>query len=238
MRTRHEFRFGTRQVVLIGLASLVIWGLTFVLGVLVGRETRRASAPGSATAGVGSTEKTRRPAKVERASTEERLTFYETLTAPTPTVPVVRPPTVEEKIVPAEPPREPAVRAPERVAPRPPPETPPPRAKSARPAVTKSEPLPPSPPALAPQTPAPAAEASLWTVQVSSFRSRTLAEELRAKLAVRGFDAYLVSMTTEDGRVRHRVRVGGFVAKGDAEQVATELRNEPNLNPFVTSRGR
>jgi len=83
-----------------------------------------------------------------------------------------------------------------------------------------------------------AAEAQLWTVQVSSFRSRILAEELRQHLAGRGFDAYLVSTATEEGRVRHRVRVGGFSARAEAERVAAELKSERNLNPFVTTRAR
>jgi len=78
----------------------------------------------------------------------------------------------------------------------------------------------------------------LWTVQVSSFRSRALAEELRARLATRGFDAYLLSAATEEGRVRYRVRVGAYPARVEAERVAAELRTERTLSPFVTPRSR
>src|SRR5262249_7704268 len=53
-----------------------------------------------------------------------------------------------------------------------------------------------------------------WTVQVSSFRSRALADELRSQLTAKGFDAYLVSVTTEEGRGRHRGRVGGVRPRG------------------------
>ncbi len=73
---------------------------------------------------------------------------------------------------------------------------------------------------------------------MSSFRGRSLAEELRGRLAAKGFDAYLVSVTTEDGRVRHRVRVGRFATRSEAERVAGELRAERDVNPFVTTGAR
>ena len=73
-------------------------------------------------------------------------------------------------------------------------------------------------------------------MQVSAFRSRSLAEELRARLAARGFDAYVFPSITEDGRPRYRVRVGAYPTRGDAERVAGELRSERGLNPLVTPR--
>jgi cell division septation protein DedD len=82
------------------------------------------------------------------------------------------------------------------------------------------------------------AEPQLWTVQVSSFRSRALADELRTRLGTRGHDAYLLSAATEEGRVRYRVRVGAFATRVEAERVAAELRAERTLNPFVTPRTR
>jgi cell division septation protein DedD len=82
------------------------------------------------------------------------------------------------------------------------------------------------------------ADGRLWTVQVSSFRSRALADELLARLSAKGFDAYLVSVTTDEGRVRHRVRVGGYASRAEAERVAGQLRSERNLSPFVTTRSR
>jgi cell division septation protein DedD len=75
-------------------------------------------------------------------------------------------------------------------------------------------------------------------VQVSAFRSRALAEELRARLAARGFDAYVFPSITEDGRPRYRVRIGTYPARSDAERVAAELRSERGLNPLVTPRTR
>lgn len=234
---QHEIRIGTRQLWVFACAALVICGLTFVLGILVGREMGGASGGGvraGASAAAGSADKAGRGGRPERAASEERLTFYQTLTAPTPTAPVVAPPVVEERIVQDAP----ALPKPARKAERRPAVVEPTasRAAAARAPGAMAAPAVPS------VAPAPSqgvsSEPPLWTVQVSSFRSRSLAEELRARLASRGFDVYLVSTATEDGRVRHRVRVGSFAAKVDAERVATELRGERNLNPFVTSRAR
>jgi cell division septation protein DedD len=99
----------------------------------------------------------------------------------------------------------------------------------------------PSAAAIAPQVPQGApgpGEPQLWTIQVSSFRSKALAEELRARLQTRGLDAYLLSAATEEGRVRYRVRVGAYQSRSEAERVAGELRSERTLSPFVTLRAR
>jgi cell division protein FtsN len=244
VRPRHEFRFGTREVVVLGGVALVIWGLTFTLGVLVGREVEpkalRTAAPGGAppaepTATAVRPQRPGQSEKAERTATEERLTFYRTLTAPTAELPVLDRRAVEERLVPADAP-----------APGPKPEAAPSSALSSRPVPDRAAPpratqgaarVP--PPAVPAQTASSAsAEPQLWTVQVSSFRTRGLADELRARLAARGFDAYVVSISGEEGRVRHRVRVGSFPSRGEAERVLQDLRHERNLNPFVTARTR
>jgi cell division septation protein DedD len=75
-------------------------------------------------------------------------------------------------------------------------------------------------------------------VQVSALRSRPLADDLRSRLASRGFDAYILASVTEDGRQRYRVRVGSYPTRSDAERVASDLRSERGLNPLVTPRTR
>ena len=256
---RHEFRVGRREMVVFAAATVLVWALTFVFGILVGRELTGgrsgvAVAPGAA---VPATPPERTTAKkVEPAGaggSEERLTFYKTLTAPTLEIPPPVPPRIEERIVPHDPPStsapvperaaSPAPASPE-AATRPVPVARPVPA-SRPPAIARAEPAAKAVPAPKPAAEPPRAEppredpsARAWTVQVSSFRSRALADELRGRLASRGFDAYLVSLTTEDGRVRHRVRVGGYATRGEAERVAGELRSERDLNPFVTTRAR
>ncbi len=271
-RTHHEFRFGRRELVVLGAVFCLIASLVFAAGIVVGREMAR----GKGAARADATREHRLPepeglrggeAPVKTAATraEEKVTFYRTLTAPTQDLPQVGKPTIEERLVPKEEPAtsvaanvapEPARAAPEppRPAlevPRPAPEAP--RAAPERHTPKAAEAAPaPRParvaraPAAAPARPAPAqvaaatttAEPEAWTVQVSAFRSRSLAEELRARLAARGFDAYVFPSITEDGRPRYRVRVGTYPTRSDAERVAIELRNERGLNPLVTPRTR
>lgn len=238
-RPRHEFRFGTRELALLAATILVVAGLTFVFGMLVGREmTGPARAPraGAGAPGRGEPGPASAPnapsAKVAAAKREERLTFYRTLTAPTADFPAVGPPTIEERMVPRE---EPPAAKPE-ARPTPPPKragTSPGTTVATRPPVAAVHPAP-----EAASAPAAPGEPAPWTVQVSSFRSRTLAEELRGRLAARGFEAYLLSAATEEGRVRYRVRVGSFPSRAEAERVAADLRTERGLNPYVTPRPR
>ncbi len=221
---RHEVRLGSRELAIAGCAFLLVWVLTFIFGVLVGREFAGPAGPApkaAASAGAGGlAERGESPGKAERLRAEERLTFYETLTAPTPTLPAVGPPTVEERIVPREPQTRPAVPRPERRG-----------GAGGSGGAAKAR--------VAAATPAAAGPAEpLWTVQVSSFRSRALAEDLRKRLAARGYDAYLLAVATEEGRVRHRVRVGGFPTRTEAERVAAELRADRHPSVFVTTRSR
>ena len=264
-RTHHEFRFGRRELVVLGAVFCLIAGLVFAAGIVVGREIARGKGAARADAtrehrlpepeGLRGSEA---PVKTAATRAEEKVTFYRTLTAPTQDLPKVGKPTIEERLVPKEEPttsaaadaaEEPARAVPEppRAAPevpRPAPERRTPKAAEVVPSPRPARPA--RAPAAAPVRPAPTqlaaatttAEPEAWTVQVSAFRSRSLAEELRARLAARGFDAYVFPSITEDGRPRYRVRVGTYPTRSDAERVAVELRSERGLNPLVTPRTR
>ncbi|HEX2500678.1 MAG TPA: SPOR domain-containing protein [Methylomirabilota bacterium] len=253
-RARHEFRFGGRELVVIAVVFCLVVGVVFAAGVVVGRETARgkgsARVEGARESRLADPEGLRggdTTAKTAATRAEEKVTFYRTLTAPTHDLPQVGKPTIEERLVPkeelADSPAAPAAQvapepprvAPERRTPKPPEAAPAPRpARAPRAAAAPS--IRPGPTQLA-ATQA-AAEPEAWTVQVSAFRSRALAEELRARLAARGFDAYVFPSITEDGRPRYRVRIGTYPARSDAERAAAELRSERGLNPLVTPRTR
>jgi cell division septation protein DedD len=257
-RARHEFRFGGRELVVLGAVFCLIAGLVFVAGVVVGREMTRpqgARAEGGSEHRLPDPEESRgteTPVKTAATRAEERVTFYRTLTTPTQDLPQAGKPTIEERLVPKEEPPSASTGAdvvPEapRVAPGPQRAAPPRRtARAPEPAPGPRPPRAARAPAASPVRPVPAqlaaapatAEPEAWTVQVSAFRSRSLAEELRSRLAVRGFDAYVFPSITEDGRPRYRVRIGTYPARSDAERVAVELRSERGLNPLVTPRTR
>jgi cell division septation protein DedD len=263
-RARHEFRFGGRELLVLGAVSCLVAGLLFAGGVLVGREFgRKGAARADAVRELGRRDpdgaRSETPAKTAATRTEEKVTFYRTLTAPEPELPQAVKPTIEEHLVPKDEaaPRTPAhavapassgapaagvVEAPE-ASPAPERVTPPalPTPKAAEPArlprpvrAAKAAPVRPAPAQLT-AAPAPSSP-DVWTVQVSAFRSRALAEELRSRLAARGFDAYVFPSITEDGRPRYRVRVGTYASRVDAERAAGDLRSERGLNPLVTPR--
>jgi cell division protein FtsN len=250
-RARHEFRFGIRELVVLGAVFCLIAGLLFAAGVLAGREMAREKGTARVEplreSGRADAEGLRgeTPPKTAATRTEEKVTFYRTLTAPTSELPQVGKPTIEERLVPKEEPSLPgavpgAVDAPPE-PPRATPERRPPKGPEAAPGPrparsTRAPSVRPTPPQLA--AAATATEPEAWTVQVSAFRSRSLADDLRARLAARGFDAYVLTSVTEDGRPRYRVRVGAYPTRGDAERVSAELRSERGLNPLVTPRTR
>jgi hypothetical protein len=108
-RARHDFRFGTRELVVLGGLVCLIAGLVFVAGVVVGRETTRGRGPAHVEAGRDPRRddvERLRPgeASVKTAAThaEEKVTFYRTLTAPTQDVPQLGKPTIEERLVPTD----------------------------------------------------------------------------------------------------------------------------------------
>src|SRR5688572_5500968 len=115
---------------------------------------------------------------------------------------------------------------------------PPPRpVKPAKPedtVVIASRPAP-APAVPAAPTPAAAAPAGGYTVQVGAYRARPPADALRATLLAAGHDAD-VTESTAGGEARYRVRVGSFATRDAARAVAARLSAERTLSAFVTAR--
>jgi hypothetical protein len=104
---RHEFRFGTRELVVLGGFACLIAGLVFVAGIVVGRETTRGKGPAHVEAGrdprrddVEGLRPGEASVKIADTRAEEKVTFYRTLTAPTQDVPQLGKPTIKERLVP------------------------------------------------------------------------------------------------------------------------------------------
>ena len=143
---------------------------------------------------------------------QDKLTFYQTLTAPLGATPP-----------PAKPDPHARTAAPARVSPATP--------RASEPAVAR--PLPESRPAVRP----PSTEAAEWTVQVGVFKSAGQAEAVKKRLArgtLRRPDHHRGA--AEDGQPRYRVRVGAFKSKDDAARTAERVRSDLSLSTFVTTR--
>jgi cell division protein FtsN len=219
--------------ILIAGAAVAMVVATFVVGVVVGRKwpepdmpahaasepAKKPSAPSSA----------RRSGLAEPAPERppEKLTFYQTLTAPV--GPVVSAPVV----APAKAPEPPKPRPlPERAASAP-------SATAPGPATSASAPKTVRPAALddraASRTPSPVSTGD-WAVQVGAFRDRTQAETVKKQMAAAGFDAYLAAVEAGPGEVKYKVRLGSFRSREDAGRVADRVRSERSLPAFVTAK--
>jgi len=223
---------GSLQWIALFTAGAVIMGLTFTLGVLVGRQwSRPASAAASADSGA---RKTVPPGKrgglsaaaVESSpSVEQKLTFYQTLTAPLGRGSADASQRLEAKVQPA----------PEAVRAGPPP---PPYPYASRGEILVEKPAAPEAEAAPARTQADAAGfwSGLWSVQVAAFKTQGQAASLHKQLREAGFDAYIAPAVASDGRTNYRVRVGTFKSKAEAQRMVERVRGERSLAAFVTPR--
>jgi cell division protein FtsN len=229
---------GFGQWIVLGGAVVVILGLTFTLGMLVGRQLARSNlvalgpSPSEAARRGTATPASRRGGIAAETMADrvpestDKLTFYQTLTEPlgatgAPRSDPSKPVTVK-------------VSAPEPrpAAPPAPPSTPAPAAPSLPPAA-RAPARPPAP--TAPVAAAPAAPNG-WTVQVGAFKNRHQADETRQHLAAAGLDASVVSVSAQDGQPRFRVRVGTYRTREEAVAAAQRLRAQKSLTAFATPR--
>jgi cell division septation protein DedD len=213
------------------LAALVILTLTFTLGVLVGRQWGArpsqlvvAEAPrkpvGLTRRGLGEVEADR-PRDIQ-----EKLTFYQTLTAPLgPTGQSGRARSEERSRPQTSPTASPPASAPPTA-----PTAPAAPAVSAVPAGAT-----PASSAASAAGVAGAASPSAWSVQVGAFKSRQQADGVQKRLTDAGFPAVLSTVALDDGQPRYRVRVGGVRSRGEAEQLAQQVRARLPLATLVTA---
>ncbi len=253
---------GGAQWMALGGAVLVILGLTFALGLLVGRQWARQAAT-AVVAGV--TEPAKKPAAASRRGgiaaetmadrapeSTEKLTFYKTLTEPLdgpgPASKAEAKP-VAIKIPPATPSTQPPPTAPVTAKPAP-----------APPAV-QSVSLPPAPGKAQdsrttngkttdggsagvisgpPHSNNASASAqgpqSPYTIQVGAYKNRRQADDSRQQLASAGLDAYVVTLAAQEGVARYRVRVGTYRSREEAASAAERLRTQRSLTTFVTPK--
>jgi DedD protein len=101
-------------------------------------------------------------------------------------------------------------------------------AEAATPAPT---PAPPRPSATT--TPEPRVAAGQMVIQVFSSPELDQAEKVRDRLIRGGHKAYL-SPVQVSGRTMHRVRIGPFDSRGDAQKVAEQVRKDYKLDTWVT----
>jgi cell division protein FtsN len=217
--------------VALGGAALMVLGLTFALGMLVGRQWARQTPPAAvAESGRRAAAAARRSglaaASAERAAEpQEKLTFYKTLTAPLGAVPASGKAELAPKPQPAAKPRAAPAPTADRVSD---PQTV--RADGA--ALPARAPVEDRLGAGDGERPAASAD---WAVQVGVFKSSQQAERVRKKLTDGGFPARVTPVSGGDGQTWYKVRVGGFKTRDEALKTAERVRADRALPTFVTA---
>ena len=220
---------GRAQWIALLTASALIMGLTFALGVLVGRQwSRPVAMTSSVEAGARKTIPAGKRGGLSSAdvepvpSVDQKLTFYQTLTAPLGRGSADASQRQADKARPA---RAEPIASP-----------PPPSRSTSHEEMLIEKPAPPEAKAGA-DAARPAAEASgLWSVQAGAFKTRAQADGLEKQLRQAGFDAYVTQAAAEDGQIRFRVRVGTFKSKAEAQRVADRMRAERSVAAFVAPK--
>lgn len=259
LKEKYELSLDSRQIVTLTVASLVVVGGVFVLGVVVGKKLAAESQALDRPADILSAadQKTEVLAQAEKSPP---LTFQEELTRQTPdaeapprTVVALKP---VELIKPEPKPAE--VKAAE------------PKPAEAKIEAPKAEPVPAeieaalaaAAPADLPENPKPAAVPTRtndagalkeafgkvqkpvdvpgaadgqWTLQLSAYQDRSEAERFAAGLRDKGYAPYIVEADVPGKGVWFRVRMGRFGTKDAASTYLADFKRETSIAGIVTN---
>ncbi len=254
LKEKYELSLDNSQIVTLTVASLVVLGGVFMLGVVVGKKLsgeQVEKAPGDLLSQLDQKTNALDSLKDHDAST---LTFQDELTKKTPEVVAAAPKKPEEKkpvekpaekpseVARVEPPLPQAVMPSEVVKP-------PDEPKSVAALEAK---LPDSPPKSEPvatrthdggglkeafgkvqrQAPEAAADGN-WTIQLSAYQDRAEADRFAAGLRDKGYAPYIVEAQVANKGTWFRVRMGRFPSKDAASRYLDDFKRETSMNAIV-----
>jgi len=245
---------GPGQWLALGGAVLVILGLTFALGLLVGRQWARQSASAVVPSVSEAARKAATPPRRGGIAAEvmadrgpestEKLTFYQTLTEPlngpgSAPRPEAKPVAVKTPVAaPAAPASTPISLPP--LSAKTAPDAKATDSKTTDGKIAKTDNGKSADGGSAGAISGPpqmnSAPTPPWTIQVGAYKSRRQAEDTRQQLAASGLDAYVASVAAQDGHARFRVRVGTYRTREEAATAADRIRAQRSLTTFVTPK--
>lgn len=251
-KEKYEVSLDNKQIVTLAVASLVVLGGVFLLGVVVGKKLSGEVAEKAPADLLGQLD--RRAAALESIKQQDAsLTFQDELTrkAPPPVRVAEAPRAVEKPAArPEEPAREAERKEPEKK------EAPPAVALAPAPAPAAPAPdatkLPESPKAEAVATrthdagglkeafgkaqrpPSEAAADGAWTVQLAAYQERADADRFAAGLRDKGYAPYIQEAAVPSRGLWYRVRMGRFPTRDAASRYLEDFRRETSMNAIVT----
>jgi len=210
----YEVQLNNKQLVFFFMAALAIAVVVFLCGVMVGRGVRDATlAVAQNDIAAGTLPKATSASRATTAAARPELDYT---------------PRLESDEVPKslEPMRS---TSPENTA------SPTPRGVASAPRASAPETAAPPPPAPPPPAPRRAstlgADSGPFTIQVVALKTEDAAQSLLSRLKGKNYRAYLEAGSDAG---LHRVRVGRFATRAEAETVAAKLRDEEKFRPYIT----
>ena len=207
----YEVQLNNKQLVFFFMAALAIAVVVFLCGVMVGRGVRDATlAVAQNDIAAGTLPKATSASRATTAAARPELDYT---------------PRLESDEVPKslEPMRS---TSPENTA------SPTPRGVASAPRASAPETAAPPPPAPAPRRPSTlGADSGPFTIQVVALKTEDAAQSMLSRLKGKNYRAYLEAGSDAG---LHRVRVGRFATRAEAETVAAKLRDEEKFRPYIT----
>jgi cell division septation protein DedD len=245
LKEKYELSLDNRQIVSITIASLVVLGGVFMLGVVVGKKlSTEAVALQQQQPTDLLSQLDKQTEALETVKADAALTFQDELTRKAPSPDVEAPaPKLLEPVKPTEPkvaevkPPEPTVLAEAPVAEEPKP-TPIAEAPKAEPVPTRTvdgggsslkEAF-----GKAQKAPENTAADGSWTVQLSAYQDRGEADRFVAGLRDKGYAPYIVEANIAGKGTWFRVRMGRFGSKDAAARYKEDFQRETAMNAIVT----
>ncbi len=80
----------------------------------------------------------------------------------------------------------------------------------------------------------PASIARKYTVQIGAFKNQSEADALKTRMTQKGYKVFVAPVKTQNNQLLHKVMVGEYKTRKEAEVLSIKLRNSEGLRTFVT----
>src|SRR3972149_906138 len=205
----YEVQLNNKQLVFFFMAALAIAVVVFLCGVMVGRGVRDATlAVAQNDIAAGTLPKATSASRATTAAARPELDY----------TPRLESDEVQKSLEPMR------STSPENTA------SPAPREVASAPRASAPETAPPPPPAPR-RASTLGADSGPFTIQVVALKTEDAAQSLLSRLKGKNYRAYLEAGSDAG---LHRVRVGRFATRAEAETVAAKLRDEEKFRPYIT----